>query len=152
MGVAHVETRVVRYMFRFHTVFEPGSAMHRAVCNVMVTALLAHVVFGCCLHHAHACAALPGAATDCKAACPCDHGEDQGDHGSRHQRCHVDRCVFRAAESRHAPHVSVGEACLAPACVVADLPGQDGIEIADPAPHVCGLPIGLYLLNQALLL
>ncbi len=131
--------------------------MYRAVHNVVLFALLVHMVFGCCLHHAHS-HPLPSGNEPCaETACPLHHGHDQANGEPRQHRpgdsgCDGSRCVFTRPESGDTPQASIGAHYLPPSCIVPRPPALSGIDTADTTPHHFGPPIPLHLLNQALLL
>lgn len=131
--------------------------MNRAFHTGMTLAVVAHMVFGCCLHHAHA----SGEPSDTKAlaveaSSPCRHGSagpDQSrDHTSPHQQCGGDRCVFTRPDPNDAPDLSIGHGYLNPVCVSPGIPTLGGIDRVDSRLGNLGEPIPLHLLNQALLL
>ena len=77
--------------------------MYRAIHIATLTALLAHGMFGCCMHHAHAGQTSDVAKVRVGQACP-HHGHHGHDHGLPEGErpddvpmgdpCHDDWCVF----------------------------------------------------------
>jgi hypothetical protein len=85
--------------------------MQRLITTILTATMLAHAAFGCCMHHAHACATgccdTSTAVGDTCSDCPCNThddcgpalaghsngGEEQAPHHAPH-RCEGDRCNF----------------------------------------------------------
>lgn len=131
--------------------------MNRAFHMGMMLAVAVHMVFGCCLHHAHASGPRSGLPVSVDATFPCEHHGHQhkgqpGDHRSGDPGCHGDKCVFTVPESGNASLVTVGADSLLFVCVVPIPPEMNGIDTVDTMPHHCGLPVPLHLLNQVLLI
>ena len=136
--------------------------MNRAFHIAIVLVVAAHMLCGCCLHHAHAYGGRSDVkALSVEASCPCHHGSAEPgqscDHTSQHQPCDGDRCVFTRRDLNDAPDVSIGHGSLNPLCVS---PGTGtsgtgtlgGIDRVNASLGKLGSPIPLHLLNQALLL
>ena len=138
-------------------VFRPGTIMNRAFHTGIVLALVIHMLYGCCVHHAHA----HGGPSETKAlaieaSCACHHaiaGPGQAcDDTSQHQACGGDRCVFTRPDSDDAPDLSIGHGCLDPVCVSPGIAMLSVIDRVDSSLDNLGEPVPLHLLNQAFLL
>jgi len=141
----------------FQAVFRPGMIMNCAFHMGVMLAVAVHMVFGCCLHHAHASGPRIGLPLSVDATCPCGHHDHQheglpGDHRSGDQDCDGDKCVFTLPKSGNSSLVTVGANSLPFICVMPTPPEMDGIDTVDTMPHHCGLPVPLHLLNQVLLI
>lgn len=132
--------------------------MNRAFHIAIVLAVAVHMVFGCCLHHAHADGERSGAV---ETFCPnCHESVEPGescDHSTQHQGCDGDRCVFTRRDSNEAPDSSIGHGWLNPVCVSLGTGAFGagtlrGIGRVDSGLGKVGAPIALHLLNQVLLL
>jgi len=129
--------------------------MSRVFHIAIVLAVTVHMVFGCCLHHAHG--SQPADSPSVQNSCDCGHHGHEGggepcDHQSGDQGCDDGQCVFTLPESGSASQVTIGMNCLPVFCVMPALPGMDGINTADTVLHHCGPPISLHLLNQVILI
>ncbi len=144
-------------MMRCKDVFRPGTMMNRAFHIWIVLAVAAHMLCGCCLHHAHAY----GAPSDpepsaVEASCPCDHespGAGQScDNTSQHQPCDGERCVFTRPDTNSFPDLSIGSDGLDRVYISPCILTPSGIARVDSSLGKMGAPIALHLLNQVILL
>ncbi|OHB66296.1 MAG: hypothetical protein A2V70_12495 [Planctomycetes bacterium RBG_13_63_9] len=132
--------------------------MYRLVRSTSLAAVLLHMTFGCCWHHAHASAArhsTPEAVVEGRCHCHHDGHEDDGspcDDPSGHQRCDGARCVFTRPESADSSTLRIDHLGLAPTRAIASVPTLDVIDGVDVTFWHVGPPIRLHLMNQALLL
>ncbi|MBN2295261.1 MAG: hypothetical protein JXM70_22715 [Pirellulales bacterium] len=143
--------------------------MRRVVDILTFTALSVHILFGCCLHHAHKFdGAFESEALAVKPACTCSshsHGENEGthkprgqqeqgqpDHDSQHKHCDGDTCVFMRADSVNGSDPLDGQNLFA-TVTVPECPVSSGnFEIVDMGLKRLGVSIPIHLANQALLL
>lgn len=138
-------------------VLEPKTLMYRVLHKVVLFVLLVHMVFGCCLHHAHSHPLQPADEPCVETTCPWHHGQDDGNgqppqHRPGGNGCEGGRCVFTRPESGDTPQASLGAPCVPSICTVPGPSALRGIDTADTAPDPFGPPVRLHLLNQALLL
>jgi hypothetical protein len=131
--------------------------MYRVVRSVVLSAVLVHMVFGCCWHHAHAFGSQAGDTSVVETSCPCGHhghedSSEPGDHRSGDQGCDGDQCVFTLPETGSTYRVTIGADCLPFIYSLPTSPAVIRIDSADITPHHLSPPIPLHLLNQALLL
>ena len=137
---------------------ESETMTYRVVRSFAICAVLVHMVFGCCWHHAHAYETHLGEkASLVETPCGCDrHGHESSGqpykHGSHHGGCDGAQCVFTRAESGQTAQGSIQAHCLPLMCVVPGPAAVNGIGAGISALHHSGPPIPLHLLNQALLL
>lgn len=81
----------------------PDSRLNRLLLHFVAVLLAAHMLLGCCWHHAHACSAACDAATE-SCTHQDEHGHTDGDHEhgnlpSHHptDSCSGERCAFVAS-------------------------------------------------------
>lgn len=144
-------------MIRCEGIFRPGTIMNRALHIGIVLAVAAHMVFGCCLHHAHGATSRSDDPVSVDATCPCEHHGHQhegqpSDHRSGDQKCDGSKCVFTLPESGSAAQLTVGLDCLSCICIAPTLPGMNRIDSVDTLLHQCSPPVSLHLLNRVLLI
>ena len=133
----------------------------RWIVDVLVLiSFLAHVLLGCCWHHAHdgygARPAAESSETSREVACPCAHHDEQPDdrsHGDDHPtgKCHAAPCVFVRASVSPA-WLTAGADAVECARVLPVDPARVAIDAADFRLCYAAAPIPLHLLHQALLL
>ncbi len=145
------------------------TSMHRVVYILTFTALSVHILFGCCLHHAHTFdAAHESQGLVTAVSCTCSahgHGEKEGpdkqdgheqdghhDRDSHHRHCDGGTCVFMRADSVDAPDLSIGQNSLATASVSACPASTSCFQRADARLEWVGAAIPIHLANQAFLL
>ena len=148
--------------------------MHRVVSILTLSALSVHMLFGCCLHHAHELDALfesIGPAARTNYACSSHrHGHGDGSHhhdgqqdsghqqdgqpdnDSQHQHCDGGTCVFMRADSVDGPGSSTIQNTLAIAVVSSCPTSSACFEVTDTRLVRLGVPIPIHLANQAFLL
>lgn len=131
--------------------------MNRAFHLGILVVVAAHMVCGCCLHHAHGSTSRGDEPVSADVTCPCEHhGHEHGgqpsDQGSGDQKCDGIKCVFALPESGNSSALTIGAAFLPLICFEPILPGIDGIDTADVMPHHRGTSVPLHLLNQVLLI
>lgn len=141
-----------------------GEPVRRFVAKPLIVAVLVHALFGCCLHHADACAMRCESTLSAAAAhCHCDHdsdsngpcdesGDESPDHGSQHEACNSDRCVSIRPEPTASPELLLDFGPLMTASSVAARAALSAITTVDPDQRPGVPPIAVHLLNQALLL
>jgi hypothetical protein len=144
-------------IIRCEGIFRPGTIMNRAFHIGIVLAVAAHMVCGCCLHHAHGSTSQSDDPVSVDSICPCEHHGHQhegqpSDHRSGDQECDGSKCVFTLPGSGNSSPVTIGGDFLPFIYVEPILPGMNGIDSVDTVPHHCGPPIPLHLLNQVLLI
>jgi hypothetical protein len=145
-------------MIRCSGVFLPGTIMNRAFHAVAMLAVAGHMLFGCCLHHAHALGSPADLPVSVNAVCPCEHhhGHQQEpqprDEGGNPQGCDEAPCAFTRPDSSESGDVSGGLPCLSLVSCLPSLPTPAGTYVVDSVSSRFGAPIPLHLLNQALLL
>jgi hypothetical protein len=138
--------------------------MYRFVHILTITALSVHVLFGCCLHHAHKL----DWATDAKdaavaASCTCHrhgHNDNQGpsnkegqdDRSSHHKNCDGGTCVFMRANSVDTTNLSIGQNCQTTLSVVDSSLLDNTVEELVERIDRLVVPIPIHLANQSLLL
>ena len=124
--------------------------------RLVLVSFLAHVVFGCCWHHAHSpsSSVSPRTVETCRL---CDHHENQpesppNDDQPRRQYCQGVLCMFLWAKSTSHAMLGVCLDCVSPARSL--LAGMESNRIAatDSGPLYLRAPVGLHILNQTLLL
>ena len=139
-------------------VLRPETIMSRLVRTFTLSAVLLHMVFGCCLHHAHLDGSeARGQVAVVETSCHCHHhghepSDQPRDDRSRHEGCDGAECVFTRPELADSSELLIGQDCLAPARVPPSGAKLRGIDLLDSALSHVGPPIALHLLNQALLL
>ena len=141
-----------------YKVLRPETIMSRSVRTITLSAVLLHMVFGCCLHHAHLDGSEAGTQVSLvETPCRCHHHghEPSGqpsDRQSRHQGCDGAECVFTRPELADSSELLIGQDCLAPTGVLPSIPTLSVIDSVDSGLGHVGASIALYVLNQALLL
>ena len=144
-------------MIFYKAVFRPGTIMRRAFHIGIVLAMTAHMLCGCCLHHAHACFSQGEALQAVDVAGHSDHeghspeGVPDG-HGDKRGRCDEGSCRFIRVDSSGSSDFSTSLACLPLTLCLPPLPELSGIDATDLAPSYFGTSVSLLLLNQAFLL
>ena len=141
-------------------VFQPETLMYRLVRALALAAVLVHITFGCCVHHAHAESVLgDGECAAGAGGCGEEHGDDH-DRACPHRQepsrgcCDRQPCSFVRPEVGGVLGVSIERHLLS---VAASLTGTAGaasrstIDAIDLRRVVRSEPVRLHLLNQVLL-
>jgi len=144
-------------MIRCEGVFRPGTIMNRAFHFGAVLTVAVHMVFGCCLHHAHASGRQVDLPDSVDAACPCEHHGHQHerqpcDHSNGPEGCDEGQCTFIRPDSPGNSDLLAGFQCLPLISCLPPLPMLSETDTAELAPSRLGAPIPLHLLNQVLLI
>ena len=128
--------------------------------TLVLISFLAHMLLGCCWHHAHDCRggwpAAECSESPAKAACPCaHHDEEPGDRSHEDQpsngACHDGSCVFVRASASLAWLPACTDALVGADVLPID-PARVAIDATDSRLRHAATPVPLHLLNQAILL
>jgi hypothetical protein len=140
---------------------QPESVMYRLLHTAAMAAVLAHMVFGCCLHHAHAQRAGSGmsmadhadrlrdhpADAPHAADCCCDRHQESPDH----EGCGGRDCFFVKPDDCSSDDLpTASDSGLPPAPIAANA-GEFPRAVCRQAGNLRLLPVRLHLVNQVLL-
>jgi len=116
--------------------------------------VLVHLVFGCCLHHAHAEA--EGTVSTGENACPCDHHDGHCDQPGQRQPtdngCEGTRCEFTRVESEDTSDSLTAQPSIVASFAAPNDQSPRGEQAAFSRTDAFPRPVRLHLLHQALLL
>jgi hypothetical protein len=131
--------------------------MNRVFRTCVMLAVTAHMVLGCCLHHAHGHDNLTDPLSVLvRTDCPCNHERErsipESEHPSHPTPCDGDKCVFTRLDSIDSPDLLTKNVAVALVCAVVSFPSHNHCETVNSRSCRPTFPIPLHLLNQVLLI
>ena len=120
-------------------------------------AVAAHMVLGCCLHHAHGHnGSIDQDTAVARTHCSCDHEcgapASESDHPSPRVPCDGDKCVFTRLDSTGSPDLSTKNVATTPVCTAVSVSSLNRCETVGSRSVRPTFHIPLHLLNQVLLI